>query len=267
MRALPRGLRYRAAAAAARTIAPLVASRPNVRRQLAFHMDSAEEIALSWLLEAMTRSGTAFDPLLEVEGADLLDAALVNGRGMLLVSAHAVLSTMVLRCMLDRGRIPAIITSEPFGIPGTDLAVRAIPPVAGHLFRVRTALRAGEVVGAMVDVESASARAVTVQANGRKVRITPELFRLAARCGAAIVFVLGRLRPDGHIVVTFGRPATAETAEGEFLHFVRKHLEGKAASGPDCDADHSGTEGRGLQSAGSPCTSASIASTTSTPDS
>jgi len=224
MRAIPRPLRYRAALVLASVLAPLISCSENGRRQMAYQMDSAREIALSRVLESMTRSGTAFDPRLEVEGVGVLDAALAGPHGMLIVATHALMNSMILRLLLDRGRAVLAITGEPIPIPGTRMRSGIIPLSPGHLFRVRTALRDGNVVGTMIDGQNLSARrGVLFHAATGAVHIAPEMLRLAARCGARIVFLIGRLE-GSDIVLTLGRPASEETVADDFVAFVRGNL-------------------------------------------
>jgi hypothetical protein len=134
------------------------------------------------------------------------------------------MNSMILRLLLDRGRAVLAITGEPIPIPGTRMRSGIIPLSSGHLFRVRTALRDGNVVGAMIDGEHLSVRRdVSFDAATGAVHIAPEMLRLAARCGARFVFLIGRLRGDD-IVLTLGRPASEETAAGDFVAFVRANL-------------------------------------------
>jgi len=64
----------------------------------------------------------------------------------------------------------------------------------------------------------------------RAVHIAPEMLRLAARCGARIVFLIGRLE-GSDIVLALGRPTSEETVAGDFVAFVRAQLAGKESAG------------------------------------
>ena len=227
MRAVPRGLRFRIALLVSRSVAPLLGRSAGAQRQMAFRMDSPREIALHHALESMTRAGTAFDPLMEVEGAEVLDAAVRHPGGMLIVGTHALLTSLILRRVVDGGRTLTAITGAPFRVPGTRVEISAIVPSPGHLFRVRTALRAGSAVCAAVDGETLlGPHSMSFHTPAGTVYVTPKLFRIAARCGAPIVFVFGRMSGAKRVIVSAGAPGSMETAGRDFMEFVRGRIGG-----------------------------------------
>src|SRR5215213_7572379 len=111
--AVPRRYRFRAAALLARVLTPLVRRTSWYRAQRQLRIDGDREIALYYVLEIMTNSGALFEPVLHVEGAEVLSDALKGEQGVLLVAPHALLSQLIVRYLYDRGDVPTIVSAAP----------------------------------------------------------------------------------------------------------------------------------------------------------
>src|SRR5207253_748203 len=122
-------------------------------------IDRGDEIALHYALSIMTHSGAMFDPEMSVDGAEKFDAAWKKGRGVVVVAPHALLSLLLFRYLHDIGCVPTIVSASPsVHIYGRRLVVRALQPSPATMFCLRSALRSGGVVCAMIDQQQAEAR-------------------------------------------------------------------------------------------------------------
>jgi lauroyl/myristoyl acyltransferase len=228
-RLLPRRLRFKAAILTARAAAPLLRSTGIVQERLALRMETLHEIVTYQVLEALTRHGVEFDPILRCVGLEHFDAGLIRGRGLLLVSLHAMLSTYTLRCLLGKGISATVVSPAPMTIQGTTVPVQVLAPGPAFLLDVRRILRDNGVVGAMLDRDEHSGNATfEVSTAQGPVIVADALIRLAVRSGAAVVFVAGRLA-GGEIVVEHSVPSDDElrTAEGvtsAFVAFLKDHV-------------------------------------------
>src|SRR3954471_2602932 len=103
MKLVPQRQRFGAALLCARTAVPLVRRTEAYRRQRACKIDSDVEIALHFVLSALTKSGVAFDPLFVVRRYEELRHAQVAGQGVMVICPHAALSLLLPRLLHDDG--------------------------------------------------------------------------------------------------------------------------------------------------------------------
>jgi hypothetical protein len=224
MRAVPRRYRFAAARIASETLRPFVRRSTLFRQHRRFGMDTDREVALHHALKAMTCSGTLFDPPLTIVNVGQLHDALATGRGVFFATTHMVLAPVALRHLHDRGITSFVVASSPLEIIGTGAHAQAVAPAAESLPQVRSLLRRGGALMAMLDGAQPGPRTIEFETAAGTLRIRDTLIRLAARCGAAIFFVSARVEPRGGILVMLERAGADPVAE--FVAFVRTHARG-----------------------------------------
>jgi lauroyl/myristoyl acyltransferase len=212
LRIVPRHHRFAAACMLARTLEPVVL-RTAVYRTWPGRLDSVREISLYGVMTLMDRQRVAFDPAIRVIGAELLHDDMRRGRGLLVLGLHQSLLTLFPRYLHDIGCTPTIIAAAgTFPIAGTGATFPAIQASAHLLVRVRTELRAGGLVCAMLDGGRHLRRRVDTAAGPRA--ISDAWVRLAHRCQARILFASAHVEPK-QIVISLTRPVYAPDASGD----------------------------------------------------
>lgn len=210
--AVPHRYRYEAARILARAVQPVL-KRTTLYRTWPTRLDGVRELALYGVMTLMDRQRVPFDPPLLLSGVELLHDDLKHGRGVLLLGLHQSLATLVPRYLHDIGCTPLIVAASPnFPIVGTATSAPALQGSTSLLIRVRSQLRAGGVVCAMLDVGGRESIAVETAAG--RVAFNHAWMRLAWRCRASIVFVWARLEGK-HIVITLSRPGYARDASAD----------------------------------------------------
>jgi lauroyl/myristoyl acyltransferase len=195
-------------------------------------IDGVEEIALHYALNIMSHSGALFDLEMKIEGAEIVRAALRKSHGTLIVAPHALLVLSLFRYLRDLGYPATIVSAAPFvHVYGTRLVACTLQPSSSLLIRVRSALRRGDVVCAMIDEGPRnSARTVQFETCAGPVYISDALIKLAKRCDADVIFTSARLDERQNIVLTFDAPlALTDTSElaiaKSFVNFLETHVE------------------------------------------
>jgi lauroyl/myristoyl acyltransferase len=235
MRLVPRRRRFAAALLAARAAVPLLSRTQAYRVQEKIGFDGPRELALHFILNALTRRGTRFDPVVAVEGFEVFERACAAGRGVLVIGPHAALTLLMIRLFYDRGLDPVVVTPDPhMRVGGTDVTARTVQPSPTFLVRTRSLLRRGELVCAMPDrAEHHGARTVEfATANGRVI-VAPALTQVAARCGAEVVFTEVHVEGRG-LVGTIAAPSVASAGAADaivkdFMEFVRASVAARPA--------------------------------------
>ncbi len=233
MRLAPRRYRFGAAVFVARAAVPLLRLTSAYRVQELIGFDGPREIALHFVLNALTRNGARFDPVVEVEGLAELERAYAAGTGVLVLGPHAALTLLMIRLFYDRGLDPVVITPDPgMRVAGTPLTVRTVQPSPTFLVKTRGRLRRGDLVCAMPDrAEHHGARTVEFLTVSGRVIVAPALMHVAARCGARVIFTEVHAE-GGSVVGTIHAPAHASSGEAiteEFIAFVRARASARAA--------------------------------------
>lgn len=233
MRLAPRRYRFGAAVFVARAAVPLLRLTSAYRVQELIGFDGPREIALHFLLNALTRNGARFDPVVEVKGFAELERAYAAGTGVLVLGPHAALTLLMIRLFYDRGLDPVVITPDPrMRVPGAPLTVRTVQPSPAFLVKTRGRLRRGDLVCAMPDrAEHHEARTVEFVTVRGRVIVAPALMHVAARCGARVIFT--EVHADGGSVVgTIHAPAHASSGDAlteDFIAFVQARAEAHSA--------------------------------------
>ncbi len=152
----------------------------------------------------------------EVRGEEIVQAALAQGKGVLILIAHvgnyALLALQAPRLF----GYPLAIIAKPLRNPALNAlwwelqrqaGVNGIPARNAYRASVR-ALRNQELVGFMLDQNRPAGQGVFVDFFGRPASTTPGLAVMAAQTGAPVVPVFLHREPDGRQVVE-ARPALA----------------------------------------------------------
>lgn len=232
MRLVPRRCRFSAAVLVARAAVPLLHRTDAYREQEMIGFDSPHEIALHFILNALTRNGTQLDPVVAVNGYEKFERAYAAGKGVLVVGPHAALTLLLIRHFYDCGLDPVVISPDPrMRVGGTTVTARTIQPSPTFLVKTRSRLRRGELICAMPDrAEHHGDRTVEFATVKGRVIVAPALMQLAARCGAEVIFTEVHLEGRG-LVGTFAAPSTAsaDAITKDFIEFIRACAEARSA--------------------------------------
>lgn len=235
MRLVPRRRRFAAAVLASRAALPLLRRTEAYRVQEKIGFDRPHEIALHFVLNALTREGTQFDPSIEVKGYEEFERAYAAGRGVLVIGPHAALTLLMVRHFYDRGLDPVVISPDPLmRVGGTRVTARTVQPSPTFLVKARSRLRRGELVCAMPDrAEHHGARTVEFATADGSVIVAPALTQVAARCGAEVIFTEVHAEGRG-LAGTIAAPRLAsagavEAIINDFMEFVRARAEARPA--------------------------------------
>jgi hypothetical protein len=235
LRLAPRRCRFGAVLMLAGAALPLLRRTSAYRQQEGMGFDGPREIALHFMLNALTRNGTRFDPFIDVKGFGEFERAYAEGRGVLVIGPHAALTLLMIRRFYDLGLSPVVVSPDPrMRVGGTSVTARTIQPSPTFLVKVRGTLRGGGVVCAMPDrAEHHGERTVEFATAAGRVIVAPALMHVAARCGARVVFT--EVHAEGRkLAGTIASPADTSTGERvaeEFMEFVRARARARADRG------------------------------------
>lgn len=187
------------------------------------------ETALIRLLGATSKLRLRFDPVLDHEGLENVEAALAKGGGVLAVGIHDGLSFLAVRHFFDVGRDPVVVALSPDLLTlGRHDPPRGVPVSATLLPDTLRHLRAGALVCAMLDRPAAEKGSYTVPTALGDVHISTPLLKLAGDARASILFVRARL--DGRRVIlqwfVATEPTSLASVKAQFSAFLRKPQEG-----------------------------------------
>lgn len=234
LRLAPRRRRFGVTLLMASAAVPLLRRTSAYRQQELIGFDGPREIALHFMLNALTRNGTRFDPVVRVSGFEEFERAYSAGKGVLVVGPHAALTLLMIRLFLDRGFDPVVISPDPkMRAGGTAVTVRTIQPSPTFLVKTRSRLRRGELVCAMPDrAEHHGVRTVEFTTAGGRVIVAPALLHVAARCGARVVFT--EVHTEGRSVVAGTISVPDDMSSGDailkaFKDFVRARATTRAS--------------------------------------
>jgi KDO2-lipid IV(A) lauroyltransferase len=165
-----------------------------------------------------------------IDGLDVLDEALAEGRGAFAVTGHVGNWELLAATIVSRGYRASVVArrvnDERFnelitrfrGDKGMDILLRDAPD---FMTRVRDALKAGHIVAILMDQDSRGA-GVFVPFFGRLAHTPPGAAVLALRTHAPVVSVFIRRRPEGGHVVTFERVPTEGSGRGQIVELTAR---------------------------------------------
>jgi O-antigen/teichoic acid export membrane protein len=235
MRLVPRRWRFGVTLLLARVAEPFMRATRAYRLLRQGNVDGAAEITLFFLTNALTSGGTEFDARVRIEGYEAFVALCREGRGVLLVQPHAVLTHLQFRVFHDDGLEPiGVNTDALMRIAGTTIPAKPLVPSPLFLVAARNRLREGRLVCSMIDrAESQPGRTYEFDTACGAAFIAPALFEVAERCGARVAFTEVHIE-RGEVVGTIVVPAS-DTAAGqtrEFADFMRAHVARRAEGRP-----------------------------------
>jgi lauroyl/myristoyl acyltransferase len=236
-RAIPERLRFSAATAVARCLAPAIRRTRAFEERTKLNTDDLRETSLELLLMMLTRHGTTFTPRLRVQAEEHLPQP---GTGpILVVSPHTMLSMLFLRYLEDRGFEPFVVAAYPgLRTPGTRLPARVLDPSSGLLLKVRRLLRDGATVTAMIDRDRPERRNAEYEISAGRLFVSDALLQLALQHDAHVVFLATRLDERSRIVFNLAAPsrpaADVRGLAAEFAGFVDRTLTAHAGASEPC---------------------------------
>jgi KDO2-lipid IV(A) lauroyltransferase len=171
-------------------------------------------------------------PLFDVVGRDALDAALAEGRGVILLGNHfgahlmpahwLVRQGYPLRLFMERPRhvsrflTRSFETDGPLGQRKLFISRRATPAeAAGSILRAARILKAGLIVNLAGDVRWAGPHTTPAVFLGRPYTFSSTWVALAAMSGAPVVPVFCRMEPSGAYRLEFLPPYHVPTGAAE----------------------------------------------------
>ena len=227
MRIVPRRVRFDTALFIARATVPLLRKTAAYREQRIKGFHSPTEIVLYLLLNAMSKNRTPYHLAISVTGYENFLRSHAKGKGVLVIGHHAALTLLMVRFFYDNGFDPIVITPDSsLPIAGTLVTARTVQPSPMFLVQLRGKLRSGQLVCAMPDrAEHHDGRTVEFATPTGRVIFAPAMIRVAARCGAEVVFTEVRVQKR-RLVASIGIPlpssADASAITEDFISFVKE---------------------------------------------
>lgn len=234
MRLVPRSWRFGVSLFIAGASLPLFRLTNEYQDQRLKGFDNSREIALHFVLNALSKNGTQFHIPITLRGYEQLESALASGRGVLVMGPHAALTVLMVRLFHDRGLNPIVVTPDArMPISGTSFTARTLLPSPTFLVKIMNALRRGEMVCAMPDrAEHHGERTLEFTTVNGHVIVSPALMRVAAHSEAKVIFTEVHL--DGSALVATlasaseGPAGANETITKDFIEFVRARAEARS---------------------------------------
>lgn len=219
----------------ARASLPLFRLTNEYREQRLKGFDNSREIALHFVLNALSKNGTQFHIPITLKGSDELDRALASGKGVMVMAPHAALTVLMVRLFHDRGLNPLVITPDSrMRISGTRFIARTMQASPTFLVKIMNALRRGEMVCTMPDrAEHHGDKTVEFTTINGRVIVAPALMRIAAHAGARVIFTEVHL--EGRTLVatiasaSTGPAGAKDTITKDFIEFVRAGAEARTS--------------------------------------
>lgn len=168
-----------------------------------YRTDQRRSVPVPWVLKhwisRLISAKGQFPIPIRVTGSELIHNLIRNPTGAAVCSGHVPLLDPCLQALMDMGCPPAGVIAMPDGLIDLRFPVWSKPALPGIpsgpavLLKVRTVLRNGGFIAALVDLDFGKA-------------YSPNLLRLIRLTGAKVVFVIPELRPNGDIEVEFFLP-------------------------------------------------------------
>ena len=219
LRLVPRSQRAAVAFRASRVLAPVIRRVPDMAEALRMHVETEADAAFGIALRVLNRFDIAFDLRFDIEGEDVLSAATQRRAGTLLVGTHALTTQLIPRALTDQGTAFHVVSRGPtYRIAGTPRWIDAIHPNPNVLLSVRSALRRGELILALLDRGAPQAgRTQCVETRLGDVHIADALLRVAVNAGATTLFMMSRMNDDGSVHIRYSAPGAESDSSPEAL--------------------------------------------------
>jgi lauroyl/myristoyl acyltransferase len=187
------------------------------------------DVALNYVLTRLSAHGVGYDAEIAVVDDSALREALSDGRGVLAIGRHGRSSLVTSRVFHDRGRQVVTIAeaAESAKLGGLELD-GVLHPSNGYLLRVRSHLRQGKIVCALVDRAAAATEADReFFRDGTRIVVSEALIRVAMSCGVRILFATAHAGP-GAMQMTIRAPRVESTSAtdiaSEFADFIAEDM-------------------------------------------
>jgi KDO2-lipid IV(A) lauroyltransferase len=150
--------------------------------------------------------------LLDIDGFDIYERALAEGKGVVVATAHTGAWELMAAALARKGLPIHLVTRTLRGTVNEHLvATRARSglieiPARGALAAGVAALRNGAVVGNLLDQNMLLRRGIFVDFFGRPACTTPAASLMARRSGAPTLVAIPEQLPDGRARLTFEGP-------------------------------------------------------------
>jgi lauroyl/myristoyl acyltransferase len=228
MRMVPRRHRFDCALSFASLAVPILRWTGAYHEQEIKQFHRPHEIALHLLLNALSKNGTSFDLITDVNGLHNVVQSLSSGKGVLLIGHHAALTVLMVRILFDKGLAPIVITPDDrLRVPGTLIPARTLQPSVMFLVKLRGNLKRRELVCGMPDrAEHHEQRTIEFKTATGQVIFAPAMISVAVRSGAQVLFT--EVHVEGRrLVATVVAPSPATSADVEtivddFVSFVQE---------------------------------------------
>lgn len=166
-------------------------------------------VFLDLLLLELMRYGT-FPIRWRAVGAEHLPRGGNNQTGVIYCTSHLPLFAVQARILTELDAMPSMVIAlagaigpdGTYPMPGLDIRVPAMPPGAKAMVRVRRELQNGKIVGSLMDEYPGGP-------------LKPQLFRLAGKVGAKVVFLFSELDKNDCVTFTAALPPFPACATDE----------------------------------------------------
>lgn len=199
------------------------------------HRHTLKARILNLWLGALTSTGKPFPIKLRISGAEAVYEAAHNPGGVIISGAHLPMIRLLPRALAELGNAPTVLVASQQSPPGRFVVwgmvekMPALMPAPNVLVKVRTVLRRGGSVLMMADPHPGEPYSF-------------QIFRLAPRVGARVVFTTWKLAHDGVIEFSFFAPPNPFCLSEKAIYENLEVLERKAKhilygdSAPPADA-------------------------------
>jgi lauroyl/myristoyl acyltransferase len=190
IRTLPRSYRFLAAVFLAPLLVPIVRTTTMFGNRRRSVVETPKEIVLYSILNELARAGTEFEARVHVKGLELIEASIGSGKGVLLISARAMLGHAFVRYLVDQGYSVWLVSPDPRSLFGSKMPVPTLSPGLKYFLEIREHLRKGEIVIATPDRSRATpARTLSVETPEGTVHFATPLIEVALNAKAVVVFM------------------------------------------------------------------------------
>jgi hypothetical protein len=223
-RVVPKRYRFEVARRLALLFAPVFRRTPYYARRASW-LDGAREESLRMLLRSMVRAKVEFDPTIVCHGASL-----VPDGPFIVVSAHYLLNTLMMRWVHDRGgtlhNIAAGPRTEQVFYAGTRRPLQLLYRGPAVLLQARQKLAEGSSIYLIAEtrVEHPTWKAVDHDGDRRRY-VSSAMMKFALRNRTPVVFTATYFDDAGQVAIIFERPSSsdADAMTDEFIEFFRRH--------------------------------------------